>query len=241
MRSFLGVGLVLTLLGAGCAPLGPVMVDGQMVPRVQAQFVGSPYSVRQLDAHPKPGSPSSGLRVEGGRITGVVCGADIEYRVEHAGDKVVLSGIIDNRFNARVEIKETLGFHTITGSIAYREVGLQLFGDRLKGFVGRCPVDLKAEGDTLTQTVYYQNRTVGNEMHLRINGLKELWAMPPAVQAATLPLVTACLIEKCFENMGRQNPPEMTFGGPLGAQPPNTLAFGTRNNRDCGGQVLPAN
>lgn len=234
----LGAGLGLAVSVASCAaPLGPVTIDGKLVPRQQLKFTGQPYSIQHIDAYPGTVGPSSGLNAEGGRITGVICGSDVEYSVQHAGDRIKLNGIVDNQHNAHLEITETSGFHTITGSVAYREINVQLFGDRLRGFIGRCPFDLTQEGDALVQTQYNQTVAAGNEMHLRINGVDALWKLPAADQAALLPMVVQCLQQKMFENMGHENPPAMGFGGAVGAVPPNTLRFGSTDNRSCGGSA----
>ncbi len=185
--------------------------------------------------HPQPGGPSSGVKEQGGRITGMICGSDVDVTVTHAGDHVELYGVVENQHTTTLQIAETHGFHTITGSVAYREIQIQLFGDRLRGFIGRCPFDMTQEGDALVQTTYNQTVAQGNEMHLRINGLEALWKLPAADQAALLPMVVQCLQQKMFENMGHENPPAMGFGGPVSAVPTNTLRFGSTGYRTCGG------
>lgn len=232
----LGLGVGVALAAGSCAaPLGPVSIDGKLVPRQQLKFTGQPYSIQHIDAYPTALSPSSGLNAAGGRITGVICGSDVEYSVEHAGDRIKLNGFVDNQYNSHLEISETNGFHIITGSVAYREIEIQLFGDRLRGFIGRCPFDMTQEGDALVQTTYNQTVAQGNEMHLRINGLEALWKLPAADQAALLPMVVQCLQQKMFENMGHENPPAMGFGGQVSAVPTNTLRFGSTGYRTCGG------
>lgn len=230
----LGAGLALGVWSCA-APLGPVSIDGKLVPRQQLRFTGQPYAIQHIDAYPATVGPSSGLTAAGGRITGVICGSDVEYSVEHVGDRIKLNGFVDNQYNSHLEIAETNGFHTISGSVAYREIAIQLFGDRLRGYIGRCPFDMTQEGDAFVQTTYNQTVAEGNEMHLRINGLDALWKLPPADQAALLPMVIQCLQQKMFENMGHENPPAMGFGGPAGAVPRNTLQFGNSNGRTCGG------
>ena len=215
------------LFVSGC--LGPVLINGTPTPRKNLEYGGQPYAVRHLNAHPQPGGPSSGVKEQGGRITGMICGSDVDVTVKHAGDHVEIYGVVENQHTTTLQIAETEGFHTITGSLAFREVKLQLFGDRLRGFVGRCPIDMKQEGDALVETVV----SSGQPMRLQLNGLSTLWQLPPAPQAILLPMVVSCLIEKTFENLGR-NPPALGFGGPISAQPPNTLRFATPSNRDCG-------
>lgn len=211
------------------ACLGPVMINGTPTPRLSLQYSGQPYALRHLNAHPQPGGPSSGVKEQGGRITGMICGSDVDVTVTHAGDHVELYGVVENQHTTTLQIAETQGFHTISGSIAFREVKLQLFGDRLRGFIGRCPIDMQQEGDALVENV----ASGGQPMRLQLNGLAELWKLPAAPQAIVLPMVVSCLIEKTFENLGR-NPPALGFGGTTSSQPPNTLRFATPSNRDCG-------
>ena len=84
--------------------------------------------------------------------------------------------MVENQHQATLQIAETRGFHTIIGSIAFREVRLELYGDRLRGFIGRCPVDMQQEGDALTDTVV----SSGQQMRRRLNGLDALWKLPAA-------------------------------------------------------------
>ncbi|HEX6835363.1 MAG TPA: hypothetical protein VF334_02265, partial [Polyangia bacterium] len=63
------------VLAAGCAPTTAI-VDGKQVPRLDMDFVGQPFVIRVSGAHPKPGSPSGGLRDFGGRISGNICGLE---------------------------------------------------------------------------------------------------------------------------------------------------------------------
>lgn len=215
------------------ACLGPVLINGTPTARVNVEYGGQPYALRHLNAHPQPGGPSSGVKEQGGRITGMVCGSDVDVTVKHVGDHVELYGVVENQHMTTLQVAETEGFHTITGSIAFREVKLQLFGDRLRGFIGRCPVDMKQEGDALVENLV----SSGQPMRLQLNGLSSLWKLPAAPQAIILPMVVSCLIEKTFENLGR-NPPALGFGGQVSAQPPNTLRFATPSNRDCGSESV---
>lgn len=232
VRPGIGLGAVVVLWVAGC--VGPVMIDGKPTPRIRSEYTGQPYVLRHIDAHPRPGGPSSGVKEYGGRINGLVCGSDVDVTVTHAGNHTELYGVVENQHMTTLQIAETQGFHTITGSIAYREVKLELYGDRVRGYVGRCPVDMVANGDALEQTVV----SFGSPMLLRLRGLDALWRLPPAAQAIALPMVVQCMIEKTFENLGRRDPPMLGFGGPAGAQPPGTLRFATQGSRDCGAQAV---
>lgn len=220
------------VLSAG-ACLGPVMINGKPTPRLNVQYTGQPYAVRHLNAHPEPGGASSGVKEQGGRITGVICGSDVDLNVTHAGDHVELYGLVENQHQTTLQIAQTSGFHTITGSIAFREVKLELYGDRLRGFVGRCPVDMQQDGDALVDTVV----SSGQQMQRRLSGLDALWKLPAAPQALILPMVVSCLVEKTFENLGRDTP-VLGFGGALSSQPPGTLRLSTPTNRDCGADSM---
>src|SRR5262245_1829312 len=99
----LASGSLLALLAAAPAALvacattpTTVIIDGKEVPRLTQEFTGQPYSIRHSGAHPRPGGASSGLRSPGGSITGVVCGAGVQFDVEHLGDHVQLTGFIDS-------------------------------------------------------------------------------------------------------------------------------------------------
>ena len=70
---------------AGC--VGPVMIDGKPTPRIRSEYTGQPYVLRHIDAHPRPGGPSSGVKEYGGRINGLVCGSDVDVTGE--GDETV--------------------------------------------------------------------------------------------------------------------------------------------------------
>jgi hypothetical protein len=215
------------LLGIGqsfcAAPLGPVLIDGQMVPRQQLALSGQPYMVHHSDAYPRPGRPSGGVRANGGRISGVVCGESIEFHVDHAGDRVHVRGFLGHEYQAELDIADPDGFTTISGNLAYREVRLNLFANRLRGVIGRCSFDLRQDGDALVQDIL----AWGYPMHIQLNGLTALFQLPPADQAAILPLVLECLRKKTYENWGRAVPPQMGFGGEATSVPLNTLTFVT--------------
>jgi hypothetical protein len=214
--------MLLGLYPLACtAPMGPVLIDGQPVPRQQLEFSGQPYAIHHYDAYPRPGRPSGGLKAEGGRITGVVCGAAIEFHVNHAGDRVSVSGFTDNEYQTELEIADSNGYTTIIGNLAYREVRLNLFANRLEGVIGRCSYNLRQDGDALVQDF----RASSYPMHLQINGLDALWQMPPADQAAILPLVLQCLSKKRNENWAHSQPPQMGFGGKETSVPMDTLTF----------------
>lgn len=223
------------LFFAGCAAPA-VIIDGHPVPRQRIELKGNPYAIRHIDAHPRPGGPSSGLKAQGGRITGVVCGTDIEYSVEHTGDFIELTGVLDNQLQSRLRIVEgNDGVRGIAGNVATREVKIQFSKDWLSGSVGRCPHEFASQADAGDALLAHVTGR-GQKMTVRLNGAKELWQMPAADQAAVLPLMLLCMDEKIFDNLGRADAPELGFGGSGGAVPTGTLQFvsGSMGQRDCG-------
>ena len=101
--------LISLVLLAGCAPT-TAFVDGKTVPRLDMDFVGQPFVVRVSAAHPRPGSPSGGLRDFGGRISGNICGLDITYDVQHEGDQTHLTGFVDEKqTDSRLDVKDVNG------------------------------------------------------------------------------------------------------------------------------------
>ena len=93
--------LVPLLLLCGCAPTTAI-VDGKQVPRLDKDFVGQPFVIRASAAHPRPGSPSGGLRDNGGRISGNVCGLELTYDVSHEGNKTVMTGFVDEKQTTKI-------------------------------------------------------------------------------------------------------------------------------------------
>lgn len=221
------LGLCLSSL-CGCAA-GPVIIDGQPMQRLTQTFVGQPFHVTHTGAHPRPGSPSSGVKGDGGEIAGLVCGASVNLSVTHARDHVSLSGMIDGQHLMELEIREVNGYHRITGNMAYHTVDLGLFGDRLMGWVGHCKVDMRPEDTAANQFVQFVNIR-GNQHKLALDGINELWAMPAADQAATLPLLLHCQISQMFNFFGSA-PPAVGYGGKEGALPAGTMSFLSKNTQ----------
>src|SRR5438045_9745660 len=97
--------LLLLLCVAGCAPTQAV-VDGRTVARLDMDFVGQPFVVRVSAAHPRPGSPSGGLHDFGERVSGNICGLDVTYDVQHAGDHTQLTGFVDEaQLESHLDVK----------------------------------------------------------------------------------------------------------------------------------------
>jgi hypothetical protein len=191
MRSFV-MSALLSLLAVGCAPTTAV-VDGRTVPRLELEFGGQPYAVRLTAGHPRPGGASSGLRDYGGRISGNVCGLDIAYEVQHEGDRLRLSGFVDDQTLASsIVVSDGGGVRRqIEGNLAANggAVTLDLRYNSVRGNVGLRVFDLGREGDH-----YIGSVTIGQSLRAlaRINGADALWQLPPSVQAVVLPALLTC-------------------------------------------------
>src|SRR3954462_9612057 len=116
MSGSMRLGLLTCLFAFGCAP-SSAYVDGKTVPRLDMDFVGQPFVVRVSAAHPRPGSPSSGLHDFGGGISGNICGLEVTYDVQHVGDHTPLTGFVDEaQLESRLDVKDVQGVsRQITG------------------------------------------------------------------------------------------------------------------------------
>ncbi len=187
--------LLFTLvLVAGCAPTTAV-VDGKQVPRLDMDFVGQPFVVCVSSAHPKPGSPSGGLRDFGGRISGNVCGLDITYDVQHEGTRTRLTGFVDEKqTDSRLEVHDVEGVsRQIDGTLdsdSGTAVHLDVRKNAIRGRVGLREFDLgrDAENDRYIGSLKLANITTS----ATINGADDLWTLPPAAQAVVLPALLSC-------------------------------------------------
>lgn len=222
-------GLALTSC-AGTA--GPVILDGVPTPRTTMEFVGNPYSIRHSAAHPRPGSPSGGIHGDGGTITGTICGADIQYQVQHNGDHIRVSGFVNTEWSMTLQVsEEPSGVRHILGGLSNFPVDVTLAEGTLSGTVGQCRYELHPDAqanDTYTQLLPIK----GYNVSMRIKGRQALAQLPAADQAALAPLMLYCATAKVFQNLG-QEPPELSFGGRPGAQPSRTIDFFPQSNRSC--------
>lgn len=217
--------MLIGLFGNGCG-LNCVIKNGACVVRPTLRFTGRPYDIKHYDSHPEAGPLSSKFEMDGGRIAGVVCGASVEYLVRHDKDRVAVDGFVDNQ-TAYISISDFMGTRLIKGSLGSRTVELQLFGDRLAGFVGRFSLDMRLEpsdGNTLVQLVVPMVGGKDYMMKLRFRDVDSLWAMSPAAQAAIVPIMALCLYMGAFANMGR-DPEPLRFGGPASGVPIDLLRF----------------
>lgn len=182
--------LLSLLVVAGCAPTTAV-VDGRQVPRLDMDFVGQPFVVRVSAAHPKPGSPSGGLKDFGGRLSGNICGLDVTYDIQHEGDHTHLTGFIDEQLESRIDVKDEHGVsRVITGTLDSRGGGinLDLRKNSIRGNVGLRQFDLGRDRDRYIGSVKITNMTTS----VTVNGADDLWTLPPAAQAAVLSALLTC-------------------------------------------------
>ena len=184
--------LVALLLVAGCAPTTAV-VDGKQVARLDLDYFGQPFVVRMSAAHPKPGSPSGGLKGFGGRISGNVCGLDVTYDVAHEGDHTHLTGFIDDgQLQSNIDVKDVEKLsRQISGTLDSKGggVNLDLRKNHINGNVGLREFHLARVGDQYVGTVKITSALTTTAT---INGADELWELPPAAQAAVLPSLLTC-------------------------------------------------
>jgi hypothetical protein len=192
--------LLSVLLVSGCAP-SLAFVDGKTVPRLDMDFVGQPFVVRVSAAHPKPGSPSGGLRDFGGRISGNVCGLDVTYDVQHEGDKTRLTGFVDEKqADSRIEVRDVERVsRQITGTLDSESgtaINLDLRRNAIRGNIGLRQFDLGRDGDHYVGSL----RVASMVTTATINGADDLWELPPAAQAVVLPALLTCYGDELEQN-----------------------------------------
>lgn len=162
---------MLALVGlAGCATARPA-------PAAMAQkFTGRPYDIKD----------------EGNRITGSVCGVNVDYTVALGRDGTQLNGFIGRRA-AYFEIKPTATGRRVvgtTGRTGVGEVDLLVDDDSIKGRAGIRSFDLKANGDFFAGPMTALG-TIGSVAAV-VGGRGELSHMPTADVGAILPALLNC-------------------------------------------------
>ncbi len=99
--------------------------------------------------------------------------------------------------------------------------------------MGRCRYELHPDDDAVDDfSQRWQSH--GYSVKMRLSGRKELEQMPPADQAALVPLMLYCATAKMLENTGQDSTP-IGFGGKLELQPAHTINFGPQAGVICGG------
>jgi hypothetical protein len=194
---------LLVSLVAGCAS-GPAT-------RSATEYGGEPFD----------------LRAEPNRITGQVCGMDLDYSVERRDDGVQLTGFIDAHYPTQVHICECNGQRVIEGAlgndVGNATVDLVLTGDKLDGRVGWRYFGLRARGDELYGPVHIAG--VANATEVLLAGRDQLQRLPAEVQGALLPSLLSCNLQP----IGRFNRSalQVRIGGPPGALPHQSSALYT--------------
>jgi hypothetical protein len=157
---------------AGCATTMPVA-------KTTAQhFTGKPYNVSD----------------EGHRISGSVCGINVDYSVAKSGNSTVLNGFLGTARTAYVEIAPTATGQHITGTLGARtgtgEIDLYVDANSIKGRSGVRNFDLHADGDVFSGPMTALN-TVGWVPAI-VGGRSELAQMPSSDMGAILPTLLNC-------------------------------------------------
>jgi hypothetical protein len=228
-QSMKTLALLLLTAAAGCA-LTPktAIVDGREVPRLTLEYGGQPYSIKHEGAHPKPGSPSGGLRDNGGSIRGRVCGMLVDFDVTHKGDHVQLVGSIDNSHPAAIDVSEENGGRHFTGNLSGLGIDFVANATGMEGHVGIRVFALEAVGEGYGGFMRIPGLLDVNgakqRLGVAVHGRDALWAMAPADQAAVLPALLTCGGAQ-FRIMSAV---EVGFGGQATDLPPETSAVYTR-------------
>jgi len=181
--------VLLAALVAGCATGGT---------KTAQRYTGYPYDVSD----------------EGNRVSGLVCGVDVDYTVERHGDATVISG-----FGSRsqlIEVRDENGGRHVTGSLGAGpdrgELDVMLTADRLRGRIGVRDVDLVAAGDTYQGR--YTVRNVLGSMPMTVEGRTALLSLPRSGLGALVPGMLNC--EGPVGKPVAWGPVAIRFGGPPG-------------------------
>jgi hypothetical protein len=221
--------LAAALVVAGCAGTPKTaIVDGREVPRLTLEYSGQPYTVKHEGAHPRPGGASSGLKGAGGGIRGRVCGMLVDFDVTHKGDHVQVVGSIDNQIEAAIDVSEQNGARHFTGNLGGLAVDFVASPSMMEGHVGVRVFVIETAGDAYHGFMRIPGLLDVNggkqRIGVNITGLKALWAMPPADQAAVLPAIFSCSSSQ-FRVLDSL---EVGFGGDATDRPPETSAVYTK-------------
>jgi hypothetical protein len=185
--------LACVLAAAGCAGVPKTaVVDGQTVPRLTIEYNGQPYTVKHEGAHPRPGSPASGLRDAGGSIRGRVCGMFVDLEVRHRGDHVEVIGSIDNHIDASISVTQKDGQRVFTGNLGPLGIDFFVTPERMEGHVGTRVFALEPQGDGYAGHMRMPGIMGDGTVTVTLNGKQALWEMVPADEAAVLPALMTC-------------------------------------------------
>jgi len=184
--------LVLALaLVAGCATTGATTAQ---------RFTGDPYDVKD----------------EGDRVTGLVCGVNVDYTVDRSGSRTVLGSF---GRPAHLEVTHEGAARHIVGTLGTRvgadEVDLVLTPGSLTGRAGLREFSLTMKDDRLSGSMATLH--VQGAVPATIEGRSVLASMPDATVAAVLPTLLSC--DHGFGD-GIMHPElAVRMGGPAGYEP----------------------
>ena len=159
------------------------------------------------------------------RISGQVCGMDLDVDVTRSGDGVALSGFLDGKFPVHLSAHPVGGGVAIDGALGttagQSAVELRVAADELDGRVGYRSFELRANGDTLAGTMQIPDAVERPEVTLE--GRAQLAALPMEAQAALLPALLTCNVQ----TQGKWGRSELVVrvGGPAGALPHQSSAL----------------
>ncbi|HEX8950492.1 MAG TPA: hypothetical protein VF945_01540 [Polyangia bacterium] len=191
--------LLSALFAVGCASAG----------QPATHYAGEPFD---LAARPS-------------RITGQVCGMDLDVDVRHDGDAVALTGFLDGKFPVQLTARPLgrgVGISGALGSAAGQAaVELRVAADQLDGRVGFRRFDLRASGDSLVGTMQIPDAIEPPDVTLE--GRAQLLALPLDAQAALLPALLSCNVQ----TQGKFGRSELLVrvGGAAGALPHQSSAL----------------
>ncbi len=159
------------------------------------------------------------LAARPGRISGQVCGMDLDVDVRRHGDAVALSGFLDGKFPVQLTARPLGRGLAISGALGTSAgesaVELRVGAAELDGRVGFRTFTLRANGDTLAGTMQIPNAIEPPDVVLE--GRAQLAALPVDAQAALLPALLTCNVQP----QGKWGKSELyvRVGGPAGALP----------------------
>jgi hypothetical protein len=185
--------LFCALLLAGCASTG----------QPATHYAGEPFD----------------LATHGNRVSGQVCGMDVDLDVQRQGDAVALSGFLDGKFPVHLTARPVAGGLGISGALGTAAgesaVDLRVADDQLDGRVGFRKFALHADGDTLTGTMQIPNAI--NPPDAVLEGRAQLATLPVEAKAALVPTLLTCNVQP----VGSWGKSELMVrvGGPAGALP----------------------
>jgi hypothetical protein len=169
-----------------------------------ARYAGQPFDLQQ----------------RGDRITGQVCGMDLNLDVQPQSDgTVALSGFIDGRFPVHLTARADGDQRAIAGALGTRAgdaaVDVRLTSAALDGRVGWRRFQLAAQGDTLSGTMQIAGAIEPSDAVLE--GRAQLQTIPLATQAALVPTLLSCNVQR-VGHWGRSSL-QVRVGGRAGALP----------------------